>query len=302
MLSSELLFKNCQSEHLDWPAGQSLENGPKNCKKNRHSEFFNVSELRQKLPPEYVTDDDIIQLVEKMADLTVCVKTQKDALQVRFGSRYIQRVRQKTGMDCPDGRCQQRGVNHRWGILTITTVYHVVPTNSEAETCEVYPNYIPGNPQNEVFRGHRLLETDKEVGLYDWCAVECFTHNVQLVDELKQTIEDVEEKQKTLYPRLKDNADRLVIMIGHPHGGDKMVSLGKWNRRVTQKEIRSSQNWCQYDHNAPTCPGSSGSPVLILGQPLCGYGYWFGHPHNHSAWNEETGKAVTSIGSDSIVD
>ncbi|KAK6190775.1 hypothetical protein SNE40_002566 [Patella caerulea] len=53
-----------------------------------------------------------------------------------------------------------------------------------------------------------------------------------------------------------------AIAIGHPHGGKKMVTIGRdlaFSLEPTATELR-----CSIAYSCQTCPGSSGSPILYL--------------------------------------
>ncbi|XP_059177429.1 uncharacterized protein LOC131956838 [Physella acuta] len=149
--------------------------------------------------------------------------------------------------------------------------------------------------------GRRLADTDKERGDNDWCFVECVTHDMDLVGKLEKTIKDFNDLQKKLYQQYKNNKEKqLVVIVSHPHGGPKRISFGHTVEKKSLKDVRENQNWCNYSYNTATCPGSSGAYVFILGQPLCGSGYWFGHPHNHSHYTGAQLINCSSIGVDHI--
>ncbi|XP_055862118.1 uncharacterized protein LOC129922046 [Biomphalaria glabrata] len=303
-MSSLNFYKNCQSEEFLWLKKESMANADQGCKKNRHEKFYSVEASSKNLPKKYSTDEDLISQIREMAKLTVRLQTNIDPQSIRFGTGLIQRVRKergKHGKSCPDKTCT-KGEGHVYYVITVTTVYHVVSSQNEAEKTEVLPFFDQEGLKDDskAFSVYKLLETDKETDNFDWCAIECVTHSEELVKDFSDAIENLERLQKATYSKYNCDTEKFVVMIGHPHGGPKKVSFGTWSRKQTLKEIRSTQDWCQYRHDTPSCPGSSGSPVLILGQPLCGYGYWFGHPHNHSAWDKEEHETVTSIGANSM--
>ncbi|XP_025089246.1 uncharacterized protein LOC112561160 isoform X2 [Pomacea canaliculata] len=74
--------------------------------------------------------------------------------------------------------------------------------------------------------------------------------------------------------RQKNTVD--VLIISHPHGRPKQVSFGKLTRRHSMVPV-------MYD--APTCPGSSGAPVVRLSADHAIYltaGQFLHHGHYHS--------------------
>ncbi|XP_013061560.2 uncharacterized protein LOC106050991 [Biomphalaria glabrata] len=271
----------------------------KTCQE-KHQHFIGVQDVVDRFPEEYKTDEDLLNLVKHMCDLTVHIQISKGESGFLHGTGFIQRVRTARGIKCPDRNCSLRGKSHAWVVVTVTTVYHVVETQGYAELAEITLNFDQDVPPSPSCRGCKLLESDKETDHYDWCAVECESHELDLEEKLKSCISSLEELQRATYERYKGADPRLVVVVGHPHGGPKKVTFGKWTKKDILKEIRSNQDWCRYVHTSATCPGSSGSPVFILGQPLCGYGYWFGHPHNHSGRAPDDSVAFTSIGSEHL--
>jgi V8-like Glu-specific endopeptidase len=59
--------------------------------------------------------------------------------------------------------------------------------------------------------------------------------------------------------RVEDLGDRPVVLFGHPHGTPKKLSTGNITGVLKQngREV-------YYHHTIPSCPGSSGSPLLHL--------------------------------------
>ncbi|KAH9525849.1 hypothetical protein Btru_002558 [Bulinus truncatus] len=294
------------SEELIWQNDKPLEDSAKECTKNSHDKFFEIGQFKSKIPDHhsrhYKRDEDLVKLIQEMAKLTVHIEISNDKqFSTTFGSGFIQRARTQTGTQCPDDNCNQKAnsVLHAWGVVTVTTVFHVVKTDLDAKKSLVMINYDSLDAEKLYLTGYKLLETDKESN-FDWCALECVTHDVNLIARLIKMIDNYESLQKVTYGRYRGDKQKLTVMVGHPHGGIKKVSFGFTKVKRTLKEVRNTQDWCQYRHTAHSCPGSSGSPVLILGQPLCGYGYWFGHPHNYCGWDRTEKIALTSIGAESV--
>ena len=49
-----------------------------------------------------------------------------------------------------------------------------------------------------------------------------------------------------------------ALVVSHPHGQPKKITLGKWRRDVDKEDVFYEE------YHATTCPGSSGAPVLHL--------------------------------------
>ncbi|XP_059177393.1 uncharacterized protein LOC131956809 [Physella acuta] len=254
-----------------------------NCpKKSFHSDYIDIKEFALKhIPSGPFRTVDVHYCVLLMAQLTVLIRAPHPK-----GTGFVQRVRRKTGCPCPCGDCRKNGQGgvSEWGVVTVSTVFHVIQNQEDAgkSTALLY-NDGEGYSKKKI-HGYRLLETDKDVGQNDWCAVEYVTHEKIVLDRLENDLREFEDLQGLLYSKYKRVVkDNLVVVVGHPHGRCKKVSVGTYVRRETLKDVRDRQNWCRYLYKgALTCEGSSGSPLLIPGQPICGFGYWFGHAHNHS--------------------
>ncbi|KAI8739349.1 acidic repeat-containing protein isoform X2 [Biomphalaria glabrata] len=230
--------------------------------------------------------------------LTAIIVTTKEPNDDHLGTGFLQRIQIKNNSD-----------GSQTAVLTFTTAYHVF---SKKETIKDEDRFKlaqdwrflnvrarlfydkPGDICDEKkclkLQNFRLLETDKEIDVdNDWCAIECEIKDTELlprVMELKHNLQTYQAMQKRLFEmskRTEYQKINLVVIVGHPHGQPKMVSIGRHyvTSNAIAKEVRSGQRWCRYYYDAPTCKASSGSPVFIFGQPITGFGYWFGHSHNH---------------------
>lgn len=87
-----------------------------------------------------------------------------------------------------------------------------------------------------------------------------------------------------------------VIIISHPHGGSKHVSFGTCISAEESEPEFSMENGEKlkakniYTYNTPTCPGSSGAPVIVLGKPGVRY-FWTPH-----CFKNESGQGVSAKG------
>lgn len=100
-----------------------------------------------------------------------------------------------------------------------------------------------------------------------------------LLQQLHQAIDDIEDKWNAV---VQENCDtipssiqtdgNLVILVSHPHGCGKYVSLGQFTSRETihYNENPDSLTMASYLYTTHTCPGSSGAPVFILSMERLG--------------------------------
>ncbi|KAK6967379.1 hypothetical protein BgiMline_027194 [Biomphalaria glabrata] len=260
---------------------------------SNHNQFIHLDQLALGGLPEKFRDKDILELIGVLSELTVhityCFKIDENTLRYCHGSGFIQRLRKETFTLCPCRECGQKNVIQRskeWYKLTITTASpvfkHFNPkTNTDARAELFYDN--ESSPVSKV--DIQSLEAEDLNGDdNDWGVCFGVTHDQALATRLTDSIVSYEKLQGQVYRRYKNQEctdDKLVVVVGHPHGGPKVVTIGQRHQRIPVKSIKNGQLLCRYAYDAVTCPGSSGSPVYILGQPISGFGYWFGHPHNH---------------------
>ncbi|KAH9490952.1 hypothetical protein Btru_032335 [Bulinus truncatus] len=274
--------------------GDSYESKWKNCKKLGHEKFFRLDEeeeLKSYIEQNHKEIEDLRELIRLMGKLTVIIKVKQNNNSAT-GTGFIQKI---TNYD------------KELLLLTVTTVNHVIKDYTLVSDIQLEMRSERHETLFEA-KGFKVSKSEQEDGDKDWCAVEFKIKSTDEVNklELKQTLNRLAEIQQKLYNDYKDKKNEIVIIVGHPHGGPKCVSFGKvFKEPETLGVMRSSQRWCRYKYTAMTCPGSSGSPIFILGQPICGFGYWFGHPHNHSRYlkyDESTKQNISesSVGVDHI--
>ncbi|GFO14414.1 hypothetical protein PoB_004091900 [Plakobranchus ocellatus] len=65
---------------------------------------------------------------------------------------------------------------------------------------------------------------------------------------------------------LAPQASHMAIIIGHPHGRSKTVSIGHWMERVKESEYKDVLSKTYYIYNTPTCKANSGGSVMTFGK------------------------------------
>ncbi|XP_059158738.1 uncharacterized protein LOC131942817 [Physella acuta] len=173
---------------------------------------------------------------------------------------------------CPCQECRTaQNPKKTWAYVMIVTAAHVVYDKSEAEKTVCLVDYDDEN--SDVFHlcGHDVGEVCVEE---DRSNLICVTHDADLVEKFEKTWSVFMELFKTLNRKYEDYSaleNKLTVVVSHPHGGVKRVSIGQWVHRLTVKG--QSNRFC---YTACTCPGSSGAFVFILGMK----GWWYHHVHS----------------------
>ncbi|KAI8739357.1 acidic repeat-containing protein isoform X2 [Biomphalaria glabrata] len=276
---------------------------PKKNENHNNGHRIPFLEFKEKIDENFSIAPKIVTFTKIMGKLTGIMVTTNGS-----DTCFLQRIRR---LKNAVGESGDRAV------LTFTTVYHAFGVedslngifklarewkNYKTEVILFYDEKIDDFYMEKKcphLKEFRLLVTDKEEGIEnDWCAIECEVNcdsvyesngvERNLVNALEHYLESYKRKQKEIYESIKNNTisnDNLVVTIGHPHGRPKQVSVGRHYPLLKDepKKVRSSQLWCRYYYDAPTCIGNSGSPVFIPGQPIAGFGFWFGHQHNHKS-------------------
>lgn len=182
----------------------------------------------------------------------------------------------------------------KWAEIGIRSAAHVVFDLKEGKrtTCHLY--YDEGSTP-ETCPGVVTLSGMSRVDINvkeDWCKMTFVTHDMVLADTLEALTKRFMDLQKELRQKYnsctgplpiepkcfapdKDAKPTLTVIVSHPHGCNKQITIGEYTQR---EEVRDSRNLTKYTYNTATCPGSSGAPVYILGRFL---GWWpCDHPHS----------------------
>ncbi|CAG5131506.1 unnamed protein product [Candidula unifasciata] len=268
------------------------------CDKNPgHENFIPVNEFSLKHLPDGYKDEDIVNYIRAQADLTVKITSKFTSMHrpegysfhnfrgknfMRVGSgfmQYVYRNERRSNKPCPCPECKNSPTPRlEWAKLKIRTATHVVFDDDEAQNTMVEFFYDDDKQKDKV---KRVYGESVRFGTVrgDWCDIRCVSHDIELCDFLKETWGKwrwLETKVNQKYTCEQDH--RLAILVSHPHGCSKQVSIGVWRNRDIIEISREWEN-CVYSYDTPTCPGSSGAPVWILGQ-MKWAGFFGRHPHS----------------------
>lgn len=271
------------------------------CKKNPgHRDFIPVKDFTLNSLPVAYQDSVMFELIQTMASLTVQVKVSFTSMErpkfygnttVRYpfyGSRGMGLLRLGTGRvwridrftekdskykgNCACRKCLESSApSTTWGKIRVMTACHVVFDESEAErTCCVL-GY--DDEKSSVVRLEKWELVEADIAR-DGCLIKYVTCDAELVDKLHTMWKRFDELWTSVNERYKrvEDVDKLTVIVSHPHGGAKQVSVGQW----TNRHVRDGwPRYSKYTYTACTCPGSSGASVYKLGQDGL-----YTHPHS----------------------
>ncbi|XP_059162431.1 uncharacterized protein LOC131945836 [Physella acuta] len=266
------------------------------CKKNPgHKKFIPVNDFNLDHLPSRYRDVIMLEAIKALSALTVLIKVKYTSLKrpksvpcfsgqypfyntrgsdvLRTGTGRVLYVDKYTESDnkgtCPCGKCQHSDTPSKvWGEVCVKTAAHVVFDESEARQTRCVVGFDDNKSPGVSLDGLRVVGVADVGG--DRCRFTCVSCDLELLDELDKMwwhFNDLCEKLRDKYRRF-DDMDKLTIIVSHPHGCPKQVSVGQWTH------IHERGVW--YTYTTCTCPGSSGADVYMPG-----YDGW-SHPHSGS--------------------
>ncbi|XP_059145500.1 uncharacterized protein LOC131932588 [Physella acuta] len=270
----------------------------KHCsKRDRHGEFIPVNDFSPGHLPSGYHDNDVYQLVKNLAALTVKVAVKFTSLDrpavvpdtsvpypcfnlrgknsLRTGTGKIGGFRmhkESDGVPCPCGACRESGDPCAvWGEVEVLTAKHVIYDDSEAQAASCWLWYDEEQSPVVTVTGWKV---DNRTNIHlDYCLLHCTTHNLEIFDRLQQAHIDFTYHLLVASEKFGSQRDenKITIIVSHPHGCTKQVSVGRWvHRQVFMEGIT------RYTYTTCTCAGSSGAFVYRLGTEVSM------HPHSGS--------------------
>ncbi|XP_055862639.1 uncharacterized protein LOC106050471 [Biomphalaria glabrata] len=277
------------------------------CSKNPgHTDFIPIKEFSVTHLFGPFQDDQMVEMVRSIADVTVLLENKFTSTErpemtsdgeeypfkalrgtelARSSTGWIARARRKfeSGKECPCPECFQLPSHHRvrpFGKVIVWTATHSIYDLSEALKTKVGVFYheedsSEGDLNIDYLQPYGIFAKD-DIG--DWCGIKCVTHDINLWDKIREKFLTFNKKMKEVDAKFRAVEDNLAIIVSHPHGQGARVSVGRWNYR---DDMNHNDDFiqCRYGYDTPTCPGSSGAPVFILGR--MSRGMYLAHPHSH---------------------
>uniref|UniRef100_A0A2C9KYZ0 Peptidase S1 domain-containing protein n=1 Tax=Biomphalaria glabrata TaxID=6526 RepID=A0A2C9KYZ0_BIOGL len=257
------------------------------------------------LPIEY-RQDDIFNLAQAIASLTVKLKVtfvsdsrpqfipKTDSPYplydkrgsgdfISMGSGRVCDVVQQKGRGGDTCKCSGCKISpnpsKNWWTIKIFTATAVVYDSKEANqtSCTFFDHGGENDHNKFKISGCRCVWLDVEG---DLCLLEIISCNKKLCELLFSTIKTFNVIWQSLnqtFKNLKATEERLIIIVSHPHGDHKRISVGHGVDIGTICNLGFSK----YIYNAPTCLGSSGGPVYALGNN------WFKTEYVHSGYRHD---------------
>ncbi|KAH9524314.1 hypothetical protein Btru_054128 [Bulinus truncatus] len=241
--------------------------------KLHHSKFIELNaDLLLYLPACY-QHNEITDLIFSLADLTVMVEVYcvDESNIIYQGTGKVDSVRFFKDESCKnfvtctntdslcycskcsksESSCQEGG---EFTVLTSSALLVEKRRQSKSFKCTLF--YDDEQKQKaKVIYGDRIEVNSDNTGIGKFV---CKTCDIDLLTSLRLMIGKFAENWKRAFEKyfqtVKSNKERLLIFVFHPHSCKKYVSIGRWKRDNEHK---------RYNHDAASCPGSSGAYLLI---------------------------------------
>ncbi|KAI8761665.1 hypothetical protein BgiBS90_030697 [Biomphalaria glabrata] len=258
------------------------------CKNPGHKKFKQAKLFELKDLPEDYRRQDLIDYIRVITGLVVKVEVHEESKKrpqslgkgrdilrendINVGTGILwnaQRCYWRTSTPCPCPECKLSPNPYKqWGKLCVSTANHVVYDIVEARSVRVILNYDDPKDRSRVvtLRGYKVIRKKIES---DSCELAVATHSKDVHDAVILGIESCYRNAREPSEQEKLTAmqrgDYLTLIISHPHGLEKNISLGRSKQRKVDDDSRTAVVPVTYTYDTPTCPGSSGAPVLIIG-------------------------------------
>ena len=247
------------------------------CFKNPgHPNFIPVSQFEMSHLPKRYQRDCVLKCVMNVAQCTgrvrVCYTSRGRPDNYAFaaargsalphsGTAYVYRVSPASGRcPCPHAEGHD-SPKKKWWKVQVQTACHVVFNTEEAKKSKVDLYYDDEKASDDgrmkTIYGLEVMEQNQKG---DRCELICATHDAKLIEELQVLFDESRELYHTLSSQLADkNFSRPCVIVSHPHGKYKHITVGKLKGR--RKMCGIGRRIFTYDTD--TCRGSSGAPIIM---------------------------------------
>ncbi|GFN83866.1 hypothetical protein PoB_001037200 [Plakobranchus ocellatus] len=276
-----------------------------------HANFIPVSEFGEEHLPDQYRSKSVVDIVKAVANVTVklvvrlnsatrlpfneyCYSLRGDTNSIHVGSGWIIDVEKGFGPCQGCSECSRSSPfqgeelskdKEQWYFVYVVTASHVVFDVDEAEATEVQIFYDDKKSRKDKrMKSIYGVALSRECSQDDSSVVRCVTHDESLAHELFRNAEKMKmifvkrdlgiKAEESVWGASPDN--RLCIVVSHPHGQPKMVTLGErkeierihllMSKKMSNEMRRQFRIRNPLFYTTETCPGSSGAPVFM---PTC---------------------------------
>ncbi|GFS22065.1 hypothetical protein ElyMa_006940800 [Elysia marginata] len=246
----------------------------KNCKKNPgHENFISAQDFEDNYLPRLQSDIQREKLRSRI-DLTVrlrvgCTSSERpddDDMakfrgtdKSRLGTGFVYAVKAKYNKPCFCPNCNGQVARKQWSC-TIWTANHVVYNTEEAKETKIdffyNDNSCRRDGRMKSVSGMAVVKSEPDKDFCWMSSVTCDEDLGERIGELDWQCGELNRQDITELglPLSGDNSCDLILIVSHPHGQPKKVTVGEVRCRDGVKG--------RLEYNTPTCPGSSGAPVF----------------------------------------
>ncbi|KAK6964484.1 hypothetical protein BgiMline_031720 [Biomphalaria glabrata] len=221
-----------------------------------HSSFIDLQNFSvSHLPPCY-QHKEMFNLVTALADLVIMVQLPQEENVYLQGTGKIDEVFINTNENhkCYCLKCStSQNPSKEWGMIRIMTSANLLKGCKDATKYKCTLFFDEGEDKVVNLLGNGIVKMDVDS---DYCTFFCISCDMDLVEKLDAHldvfIENWSDAVVKYYPTVKCTDEKLIVIISHPHGCKKHISLGKWSKLEPHVE-----------YDAAMCPGCSGSYLLL---------------------------------------
>ncbi|XP_055884351.1 uncharacterized protein LOC129926157 [Biomphalaria glabrata] len=237
-----------------------FESSEATCVQNPgHVNFIPITELKTSHFPVKFQDQDILETVKQLGDVTVKISVLVSG-KLKTGSGKIFYIDKNTeNCSCPCSDCRNSNKPRKtWWELVVVTSTHVVTNNEEAENSKCRLFYDNETSSMVNIEGLWVTKWSENSEI---CRLICVTCDENLANRLTLLIDNFIEIYESTFDKFYDvkRKEKLVVIVSHPHGGPKKVTIGK-----SGEQIKVSDGNCVLAYTTDTCPGSTGAFLYIL--------------------------------------
>ncbi|KAK3719806.1 hypothetical protein RRG08_040108 [Elysia crispata] len=302
-----------KEEHLEIDLFQrdwDLRHRQLTCTKNpAHESFYPVKEISLEDLPLSIRHQEVLDYIQAVGPLVVRIrvkhtssKRSKDDPFQTFVGRQVCRgctgcVTKAVDVDkiqdfkCEEESCMLQSYKHSvYGFIEVHTNRHVLHDDSEAKNTEI--DFFFDSPDNKMsvltLSGHSIrVDPANEESVI----LRCVTHDVGFIRKIGRLVEKAREAGTAIPRSIKDcSMTDYAIIISHPHGSAKVVSVGRLleYRKAPERHGSLMKRLLRHvsgkqrlrlrvtNYDTPTCSGCTGAPVITGYDD--GWGWWaMGH-------------------------